>query len=110
MNYSRIAIEKLEKKSLHNEILNAENIGALFTGTLAANTVLTCKTIDLIDKSNLSPKNKLIAYGINLGMCAAITVAATALYDKSRDRCYRSTNTIVETANEGIIDDCEENY
>ena len=110
MNTSRIAIEKLEKKNLHNELMNAEISGALFGGVLATNTAIACYTIDLIDKSNLSPKNKLIAYGINLGVYAAITVTTTALCNKSQDRCYRSTNTIIETANEGIVDItvCEE--
>lgn len=111
MNTSRITIEKLEKKNLHNEILNAEISGTLFGGVLATNTAIACHTIDLINKSNLSPKNKLIAHGINLGVHAAVTVAATILCNKSQDRCYHSTNTIIETANEGIVDVtvCEEN-
>jgi len=111
MNTSRIAIEKLEKKNLHNEMLNAEISGTLFGGVLATNTAIACHTIDLINGSNLSPKNKLIAHGINLGVYVAISVAATALCNKSQDRCYHSTNTIIETANEGIVDVtvCEEN-
>ena len=111
MNTSRIAIEKLEKKNIHNEILNAEISGTLFGGVLATNTAIAWHTIDLINGSNLSPKNKLIAHGINLGVYVAISVAATALCNKSQDRCYHSTNTIIETANEGIVDVtvCEEN-
>lgn len=111
MNTSRIAIEKLEKKNLHNEMLNAEISGALFGGVLATNTAIASHTIDLINGSNLSPKNKLIAHGINLGVYAAVTVAATILCNKSQDRCYHSTNAIIETANEGIVDVtvCEEN-
>ena len=105
MNTSRIAIEKLEKKNLHNELMNAEISGTLFGGVLATNTAIAWHTIDLIDKSNLSPKNKLIAYGINLGVYAAITMAATALCNKSQDRIYYFTNKVVETANEGIIEE-----
>lgn len=56
MNTSRIAIEKLEKKNLHNEMLNAEISGTLFGGALATNTAIACHTIDLINESNLSPK------------------------------------------------------
>ena len=110
MNTSRIAIEKLEKKNLHNELMNAEISGALFGGVLATNTAVTCHTIDLIDKSNLSPKNKLIAYGINFGVYVAVTAVSMSLHKKSQDRTYYFTNKVVETANEGIVDItvCEE--
>ena len=111
MNTSKIAIEKLEKKNLHNEILNAEISGTLLGGVLATDVAIACHTSDLINESNLSPKNKLIAHGINFGVYVAISVVATALCNKSQDRCYHSTNTIIETANEGIVDVtvCEEN-
>ena len=111
MNTSRIAIEKLEKKNLHNEILNAEISGTLLGGVLATNTAIACHTSDLINESNLSPKNKLIAHGINLGTFAIASAVIGILYNKSQDRCYHSTNTIIETANEGIVDVtvCEEN-
>lgn len=108
MNDSKVAIEKLEKKNLHDEIANAGISGALFGGVLAANTAVTWHTIDLIDKSNLSPKKKLIAYGINLGMYVAVTAVTKSLYRKSQERAYYFTNSIVETANKGILDECEE--
>lgn len=56
MNTSRIVIEKLEKKNLHNEMLNGEISGTLFGGILTTNVAIACHTIDLINKSNLSPK------------------------------------------------------
>ena len=110
MSTSRIAIEKLEKKNLHDEIANAGISGALFAGTLATNTAITWHVIDQIEKSNLSPKNKLIAHGINLGVYVAVTAVAMSLYRKSQDRAYYFTNAIVETANKGIVDEYEENY
>ena len=111
MNTSRIAIERLEKKNLHNEILNAEISTILTTGVMATNVAIASHTIDLINESNLSSKNKLIAHGINLGAFAIVSAVIGVLYKKSHDRCYCSTNTIVETANEGIVDVtvCEEN-
>ena len=111
MNTSRIAIERLEKKNLHNEMLNAEISGTLFGGVLATNVAIACHTIDLINGSNLSPKNKLIAHGINLGTFVIASAVIGILCKKSQDRCYYSTNTIIETANEGIVDVtvCEEN-
>lgn len=110
MNTSRIAIEKLEKKNLHNELMNAAISGTLFGGVLATNVAIACHTIDLINESNLSPKNKLIAHGINFGTFAIVSVIIGVLCNKSQDRCYHSTNAIVETANEGIVDVtvCEE--
>lgn len=105
MSTSRIAIEKLEKKNLHNEMLNAEISGTLFGGALATNVAIACHTIDLINESNLSPKNKLIAHGVNLGTFAIVSIAIGALCNKSQDRCYHSTNAIVETANEGIVEE-----
>jgi hypothetical protein len=105
MNTSRIAIERLEKKNLHNEMLNAEISGTLFGGVLATNVAIACHTIDLINESNLSPKNKLIAHGINLGTFAIVSAVIGVLCNKSQDRCYYSTNTIVETANEGIVEE-----
>lgn len=112
MNTSRIAIEKLEKKNLHNELMNAEISGILFGGALATNVAVACHTIDLINESNLSPKNKLIAHGVNFGTFAIVSVVIGVLCNKSQDHCYHSTNTIVETANEGIIDATvsEENF
>jgi hypothetical protein len=105
MNTSRIAIERLEKKNLHNEMLNAEISGTLFGGVLATNVAIACHTIDLINESNLSPKNKLIAHGINLGTFAIVSAVIGVLCNKSQDRCYYSTNTSVETANEGIVEE-----
>ena len=109
MNTSQIAIEQLEKKNLHDEITNAGISGALFAGTLATNTAITWHVIDQIEKSNMSSKKKLIAYGIDLGVHVTVTAVTMALHRKSQDRSYYLTNAIIETANKGIVDEREEN-